>query len=197
VTAPHEQATAPPTFTITVRQLAELTDLAGILHTEAEHCRDAGRWISSLIALGGSAEAAMLATACVFEPELRAADLWHPPKDDPTRWTLGELSNIARAAGWLATRLPAASATTPGVPAAKGVTEEIFDSLNGEIGDALKFVQRLRNMIVHPGAYVREPLRPHTGNDEHMRQTYELMDGILSHLFDRLTTQMNTLTPTP
>ena len=55
------------------------------------------------------------------------------------------------------------------------------------------FVQRVRNMIVHPGAYLREPLRPGTDNEEHMRETYQLIDGILAEVFDLLTKQMRTL----
>jgi hypothetical protein len=48
-------------------------------------------------------------------------------------------------------------------------------------------------MIAHPGAYVREPLRPDTTNEEHMRQTFALMEGILADVFNGLTTQMQTL----
>lgn len=193
--SPDEQQAAEPfRFFITAGQLGELTDLAAKLHAEAERCRDCGRWTAALIFLGGSAEAALLATACVFEPELRDASLWRPPKGDPTMWSLGQLGNIARNAGWLPTRQPSAVEELPGErPADREGDADIFAVLDGPTGDALRFVERLRNMIVHPGAYIREPLRPDTGNDEHMRQTYELMDGILAHVFDHLTTQMQTL----
>lgn len=183
----------PPTFTMTVVQFKELTELAVNLHTEAERCRDCGQWAAALFLLGGSAEAALLATTGVFEPELRTAGLWNPPKGDPTKWTLGNLGNIARNAGWLPSQSPSAAQEIPRQRPAQGGEADIFTCLDGETGDALRFVERLRNMIAHPGAYVREPLRPDTTNDEHMRQTYGLMDGILADVFDRLTTQMQTL----
>ena len=117
---------------------------------------------------------------CVFEPELREQGLWQPPREDPTRWTLGQLANVARKAGWFPSVLPEA----PG---------EIFESLDGQIGDAFRFVERLRNMTVHPGAYVREELRPDLDEEQHMRLTYELIDGIIAVVFEHLTEQMNTL----
>ncbi|HEX9536662.1 MAG TPA: hypothetical protein VGA04_00630 [Streptosporangiaceae bacterium] len=66
-------------------------------------------------------------------------------------------------------------------------------SLDGHIGDALRFVERLRNMTVHPGAYVRETLRPDLDDEQHMRQTYKLIDGIIAIVFEHLTAQLNTL----
>ncbi|MHB1787515.1 MAG: hypothetical protein ACYCS7_15545 [Acidimicrobiales bacterium] len=178
---------------MTLVQFNELAELAGNLHTEAGRCRDCGRWAAALFFLGGSAEAALLANVGVSEPELRAAGLWNPPKGDPTKWTLGNLGNLARNAGWLPTQSPPAAEPTSRQRPAQSVEDDIFTSLDGETGDALRFVERIRNMIAHPGAYVREPLRPDTANDEHMRQTYELIDGILADVFDRLTTQMQTL----
>ncbi len=70
--------------------------------------------------------------------------------------------------------------------------EGIFAVLDGEIGDALRFVERVRNMIVHPGAYIREPVRPGTSNNENMSRTYELIDGIIVLVFDHLGAQMQT-----
>ena len=130
--------------------------------------------------ISGSAEAALLATACAFEPELRNMGLWTPPKNDPTRWTLGQLAEIARKAGWLPSAQPSAQ-------------NEIFADLDGQAGDALRFVERLRNMIVHPGAYVRETLSPDINNEQHLQLTYHLIDGILAEVFEHLSTQMNTL----
>jgi len=180
-----QQAAEAHHFTITPQQLTELIGLADKLYAEAELCRDASRWPAALIQLGGSIEAALLATVCVFEPELRHADLW--PKGDPTKWTLGQLADMARKAEWLPTE-PAE--TGDGLPEAD---DELFANLRGQIGDALRFVERLRNMVVHPGAYVREILRPDIDDEEHMRQTYRLIDGILAQVFDHLAKQMDTL----
>lgn len=190
---PEQDAAEPFQFTISQQQLAELTELAGKLHAEAERCRDARRWLAALMLLGGSVEAVLLATTCIFEPELRKAGLWKPRKDDPTRWTLGELATITRQAGWLPAQPPDTSDDRT-EPHQKATTDDtIFTPLDGQIGDAMKFVERLRNMIVHPGAYVREPLRPDLDHEEHMRQTYELIDGILAQVFDSMTSQIQTL----
>lgn len=179
---PGQESTEEPfEFTITREQLAELVDLAGKFYREAEHCREAGRWPAALILLGGSIEAALLATACLFEPQLRESGLWKP-KSDPTKWTLGQLGDTARQAGWLPEQKPGTKNNT-----------DIFATLGGDAGGAMKFVERLRNMIVHPGAYLREPLRPDIDNEEHMRQTYELIDRILAVVYERLNTQMETL----
>ena len=167
-------------FTITRQQAGELANLAGNLYAEAERCSQASRWTAALMLISGSAEAALLATACVFEPELRNMGLWSPPKNDPTRWTLGQLAEIARKAGWLPSVQPSARS-------------EIFADLDGQAGDALRFVERLRNMIIHPGAYVRETLRPDIGNEQHLQLTYQLIDGILAQVFEHLSMQMNTL----
>ena len=190
----NEQAEEQPTFTITADQLRELTVLAGRLHAEAEQCRDAGRWIAAIMLLGGTAEAALLGTVCVFEPELRAADLWPPRRKDPTTLTLGQLGDMARKAGWLPTRPVTDGNEAAGAQPADGEHgQDIFAALDGEVGDALRFVERVRNMIVHPGAYVREPDRPDTSNNEHMSRTYELIDGIIALILDHLTNQIQTL----
>ena len=175
---PGEQAGSPE-FSITQQQASELTELAGRLYDEAGRCAQAGCWSAALVLISGSAESALLATACVFEPELRDMGIWRA-NQDPARWTLGRVATVARKAGWLPSVLP----DTRG---------EIFANLDGQVGDAVRFVERLRNMIVHPGAYIREALRPDVGDEEHMRLTYQLIDGILAEVFDRLTTQMNTL----
>jgi len=106
--SPLAQQPAGLHFTITWQQAGELTDLAGSLYTEAACCAQADRWTAALMLISGSAEAALLATACVFEPELREMGLWSAPKNDPTRWTLGQLAEVARKAGWLPSIQPSA-----------------------------------------------------------------------------------------
>jgi len=167
-------------FSITPQQANELADLAGTLCADAGHCLEQNHWIAALIQISGSAEAALLATVCVFEPELREQGLWQPPRGDPTRWMLGQLAEVARKAGWL----PVDLSKTPG---------EIFTNLDGKIGDALRFVEHIRNMAVHPGAYVRETVRPALEDKQHMQLTYKLIDGIIAVVFEHLTTQINTL----
>lgn len=177
LTAPPGQPAAGLRFTMTWQQVSELTELAGSLGSEAGRCAEANCWTAALMLTSGSAEAALLATACVFEPELRDMSLWAPPDDDPTRWSFGQLAEVGRKAGWL----PSAASLPGG---------DIFASLDGQVGDAVRFANRLRNMIVHPGAYVREELKPDICDQQHMRLTYELADGILGRVFEHLATQM-------
>lgn len=74
-----------------------------------------------------------------------------------------------------------------------GTEGDRFAALAGEVGDALAIVRWVRNMAIHPGAYVRESARPDFDDVDHMRQTFAIFDGIASEVFARLTTQINTL----
>lgn len=167
-------------FSITREQANELANLAGTLHNKAEQCVTVGFWTAATIFVGSSTEAALLATLCLFEPELRKKKLWDPPKGDPTRWTLGGLLMTAKKAGWLPT-------------AAAEVQDDLLGSLLGDTGDAIQFLNSVRNMATHPGAYVREELRPDFENEEYMRPTYEILNGIYASVLDRLTEQIKTL----
>jgi hypothetical protein len=149
-----------------VRQLVEM---AGSVHGEAGRCAEAGCWRAALVLIGSALEAGITATACCFEPELRERKLW--PRDDLTRWTLGEAIDLALGAGWLPSQRPGA---------------DFIASLDGDVGDAVKFVNHLRNMAIHPGAYARESMRPDFDDVQHMRLTYETFDGIMATVFERL-----------
>lgn len=185
---------APRHFAITMQQLTELTEIAGELSEQAQRCREAGLWSAALIHLAGSAEAALLATICIFEPELRNAGLWRPPKGDPTRWTLGQLAGVARDAGWLPVQPATAGHEAEGKPSEPAQSsDDLFACLDGQIGDAMKFVEQLRNMIVHPGAFVRAPIRPDVSDEDHMRPTYDLIQSISDLVIERLHAQLQTL----
>jgi len=103
-----------------------------------------------------------------------------PPENDPAKWTLGQLAEVARKARRLPSTWPTAQS-------------EMFTDHDGQAGDALRFAERLRNMIAHPGAYVRETLRPDLDNEQHLQLTYQLIDGILAEVFEHLAKQTNTL----
>jgi hypothetical protein len=167
-------------FSITKEQAYELAMLAGTLHKKGEQYAAARDWTAAIMFVGSSAEAALLATLCVFEPELRKKNLWCLPKGDPTKWTLGGLLNAAKQAAWL----PTGPASTQG---------DLFSSLSGDIGDATKFLSAIRIMATHPGAYIREELRPDFEDEEHMLPTFEILNGIYALVLDRLTEQLNTL----
>ena len=56
--------------------------------------------------------------------------------------------------------------------------------MTGETGDAVRFIQRVRNMVVHPAVYLREEIYPDFDDPRHMKPTYELLNGIAAEIFD-------------
>lgn len=185
-----QQNPEPARFTTPLEHFTGLVELAGMQHEQATRCRDAGLWTAAVMHFAGSVESALLATACVFEPELRQAGLW--PRD-PFKCTLGQLAKIARDAGWLPVQ-PAAITDGPAREARPSHAEDdLFAFLDGQIGDAMKFVERVRNMMVHPGAFIRASERPDVTSETHMRPTCDLIEAILGQVFDYLDTQMQTL----
>jgi hypothetical protein len=171
------EATTPVVGSLTRNQLIHLTDTAGALYGEAGGCAEAGCWRAALVLIGSALEAAITATACCFEPELRAQKIW-PTRKDPPQWTLGDAINLAKSTGWLPSRQP---------------DGDFIASLDGEVGDAVKFLNRVRNMAVHPGAHARESIRPDFDDMRHMQPTYEIFDGIMADVFERLSCQINQL----
>lgn len=119
--------------------------------------------------IGSAIEAGIIATACVAEPTLRDRGLW-PQPDDPTRWTLGTAIDLATKAAW-PVELQDARST---------------DALAGDVGDAMRFLNQVRNMAVHPGAHVRERAVPDFDNVKRMQPTYEVCESIMTVVFDRL-----------
>jgi hypothetical protein len=56
---------------------------------------------------------------------------------------------------------------------------EPVEKLAGEVGDAVRFIQEVRNLVVHPGKYVRGDYWPTIGRDE-----YEVVYGIARAVLD-------------
>lgn len=119
---------------------------------------------------GAGIEAAIMAHVCVFAPEVRATNRWRETKSAPLDWTFERLIQIAVAMGWL-------SASRTSVP-----NEEAVEKLAGEVGDAIRFVQYARNLVVHPGKHVLEKLwLAALGRDE-----YEIVYGVTRAVIDHL-----------
>jgi hypothetical protein len=167
----------PVMASLTEDQLIHLTNTAGALYGEAGRCAEARCWRAALMLIGSAVEAAITATACCFEPELRAQEIW-PTRKDPIQWTLGDAINLARSAGWLLSRKQDA---------------DYMALLDGEVGDAVKFLNQVRNMAVHPGAHARASGRPDFDDAQDMQPTYEIFDGIMAAVFDRLSGEINRL----
>jgi hypothetical protein len=165
-------------------QVDGLVALAEDLFTEAERCADAELWRAAILSIGGAVEAAIVVTAVRLESKLRDQHLWPSKQDDPLRWTLGTATQLARDAGWLATSLP----TSP---------DDLFAPLQGQVGDAVHFLVAVRNMVVHPGVYVRAEVRPDFTDIDQMRPTYDILHGIAAQVFARLAEALRADPPDP
>jgi hypothetical protein len=150
--------------------LDQLVQDAGRLYEEASRCAGAGCWRAALVLIGSALEAGIVATACRLEPRLREQGLW-PSSGEPSRWTLGQAIGLAVSAGWLPAQRP---------------DGDLFASLDGDVGDALEFLNRVRAMAVHPAATARNEIAPDFGDVEHMRPTFEVFEGIMAAVFERL-----------
>ena len=169
-------------FTLTPDELHELVQLSGDLFNDGERCAEAGVWRLAILSLGGAVEAAIIATAACLEPELRARGVW-PAPGNPRHWTLGQAVRLGKDAGWFPTVLAVDA-------------NDVFAGLRGEVGDALSFVVRVRNMVVHPGAYLREEARPDLADREHMQPTYDVLCGIADKVFEQLNAALEAIAPT-
>lgn len=161
---PSMSSSLPPTAT------DHLVQDAGRLYEEASRCAAAGFWRAALVLVGAALEAGLVATACRLEHDLREQGLW-PSTGEPSRWTLGQSIELAIKAGWLPAQRPGG---------------DLFASLDGDVGDAVEFLNRVRTMAVHPAAITRDAIAPDFGDVEHMKPTYEVFEGVMSAVFERL-----------
>lgn len=142
---------------ITQERYRQLVNLAVERIREAERCAQAGCYPAASAMAGAGTEAAIMAHVCVSAGEVRAAGRWHESRSAPFDWTLERLIQIAVAMGWL-------PATRTSVP-----NDQAVDKLTGEMGDAVRFVQYARNLVVHPGKHVLEtPWLAALGEDEYV-----------------------------
>lgn len=143
-------------------QFKQAVELAGIYHEEAARCADAGAFYAACVMIGCAVEAALLATAAIFENDLRREGRW--PRDKPLeKWDLNELATLARETSWL----PALGSGEP------------RDLDESEVGDAIEFVRWLRNLAAHPGRHIRDAQQVHLGE-----VAYRNVYGVMASVFD-------------
>jgi hypothetical protein len=169
---------------LTQEQVTQLTELAGLLHDDAEACAKNQRWRAAVLLIAQSVEAALVATIRCCEPELRAAGAWPSGKvgnRTPQQWVLGPLLMVARNAGWL----------VPTLPDHTGVG----DAASGEVGDAVRFLKEVRNLAAHPGRAIAGGDLPgfDLTDDLLMAQTYPLLRGIAGAVFEKLSEVIRSL----
>ncbi len=159
---------------ITMERYTRLVHLAVQYMSDAEQCAKIGCFHPACVMAGAGAEAGILAHACLFAPEIKAAGQWQGTRDAPFDWMFERLIQLAIAMKWL----PASRAAIP--------NEDAVDKLTGEVGDAVRFVQYTRNLAVHPGKHASEMTWLEIGQRE-----FDLVYGISRMVFDHLYEFMN------
>jgi hypothetical protein len=94
-------------------------------------------------------------------------DLWPAA----TRLTLGPLIKLAVEEEWLPVQRP---------------DGDLFASLDGEVGDAVVFLNHVRKMAVHPAASARDEIAPDFNDVAHMQPTFDVFEGIMTAVFGHL-----------
>jgi hypothetical protein len=154
---------------VTKEHLELLASLAVKYVRDAEQAAEMELFDWACVMAGAGIEAGILAHACVCERELRAADQWRETRKAPFDWRFEDLIRVAVAMRWL----PVAASLDG---------DEPVDTLNGEIGDAVRFVQYARNLTVHPGRHVHDmPWLESLGGDE-----YTIAYGVARDVFTHL-----------
>ena len=95
----------------------------------------------------------------------------------PQHWPLDKLLKVARDADWLPYRLPGkAHDITP------------VDALGSDVGDAVYFLKKLRNLAAHPGAPIADEQLSslNFSDDAMMRGMYQALKGIAGAVRDKL-----------
>ena len=162
---------------LTPEQFIQLVELTGTLEEEAAACAKDGRWRAAVLLIAASVEATLLATVVGWESRLRKRRKWPRDSTLPQRWSLNKLLKVARDADWLPYVLPdSPNYTSP------------LDALSGEVGDAVYFLKRLRNLVAHPGAAVadQELSGLDFEDDLVMGRAYRSLKGIAGAVRDRL-----------
>jgi hypothetical protein len=163
-------------------QVLQLIELAGLLRDDAEACATAKHWRAAALLIAESVEAGLLATIRCSEPELRAQGAWPTDKRPLHHLELGALLTVARNAGWLVPTLP--PHTTPA------------EALGGDIGDAVRSLQEVRNLAAHPGRVIAAGQLDFT-DAVLMAQLYPVLEGIAGSVFEKLGEVINGLPDLP
>ena len=167
---------------VTKERLEVLASLAVKYVRDAEQAAEIELFDWACVMAGAGIEAGILAHACVCERELRAADQWRETRKAPFDWRFEDLIRVAVAMGWL----PVAASLDG---------DEPVDKLDGEIGDAVRFVQYARNLTVHPGRHVMDmPWLESLGRDEYTI-AYGVARGVFTHLHKALEELGEDVTP--
>ncbi len=125
--------------------------------------------------MGEPIETALLSTTNSFEPNLRTHGVWPKEKRPPEAWSPAPLLALAVRAGWL-----------PPSDTSESLVPDPVAVLAGDVGDALEFVQCLRNALAHPGRRFADLMRLEGADYKLMSPTYELYERVTGEVFEGL-----------
>lgn len=164
--------------TTRVEQARQFAEEAGERREDAVACAEIGRYFPACVMAGASVEAALLAQMYVFEPELRAGSFLTDKDTSLATLALDRLIQMAIKMEWL----PSVMAQLP--------NDQITEALDGKVGDAVCFIQYMRNVTGHPGKRVGEVPWLEVGKVE-----TDLMLGIADAVFEHLHKALEELEP--
>lgn len=176
---PEGPGSAPAGSGVTPEEFSRIVALAVAKLEEAERCAQAESFEAACAMVAAAIEAALLAHICIFHAEVREARLWRKRWNRKTNaeeekhvldWALEDLIQVAVKMGWL--------------PVAVGLrASDPVEKLAGEVGDAVRFIQEVRNLVVHPGKYIRGEHWPAIGRDEY-QVVYGIARAVIDHLHE-------------
>lgn len=146
---------------------------------DATACTANALYFAACAMAGASVESGLLAQVLLYETDLRAAGHLSEGDYPLIRLKMDRLIHVAVKVGWLPTTLP------------RLPNERIVEALDGEIGDAVRFLQYVRNLVCHPGKRVDEVPWLEVGESE-----AELMVGIAGTVFEHLDAALERLNGT-
>ena len=121
---------------------AELHRLMRRYHREAKRCQTAKAYLAGCVMAAAVMEAALILMVSAFPEEAEATG--KSSRKELLRWDLGELLNVAKAAGWL--------------PAGLEIGKDDWLPRKAKVGDRAEVLRLIRDLL-HPGRHTREHLR--------------------------------------
>ncbi len=148
--------------------LRRVRDVTAECHDEARRCADAKLFRPACIMAGAALEGVLLHTAMVASL-LGRDQAWPKKRPDLLSWTLGDLLDVAFAAGWMPDEF-------------RGQHPPLED---GDLGNAASWLKWLRNLL-HPGAFVRELDDGMALGEPAFANAYGVLDAVYDRMADVL-----------
>lgn len=146
-------------------QESELHRLWQFYRKEARRCAKAKAHLGACVMKGAELETALILMASAYTDEAAAVVSSRIAKKPLVNWTLNELLQVAKTAGWLPAQLN---------------LDEDWDQLKANIGDYAEVVRKMRNLL-HPSRYMKDQYRGKI-TKKYAKMAFEIIDVAYDHL---------------